>query len=199
MMTKEEKAQYMKNWRSTHREKVREANRKWKQAHSDQVKESYHKYYTTNRVGILEKVSRYARSNKDKVNEKIRRWSAKNRDKVSKKAMKWQRANPEKAKENKRAWANTNPEKIKTSHLKRYYGITFAEYQELFKNQNGKCAVCGSDNDGTPLCIDHDHATGKIRGLLCKNCNSGIGFLRDDINTIEKAFNYLKNFISKEQ
>src|SRR5664280_1882070 len=78
-----------------------------------------------------------------------------------------------------RAWARAHPEKVRDSNLKQHYGITRMEYDELFLSQGGKCAICGADNSGTrdisgksqPMLIDHDHITGKIRGLLCHKCN----------------------------
>lgn len=59
--------------------------------------------------------------------------------------------------------------------------------------QGGVCAVCGDPRTkGKRLCIDHDHTTGEVRGLLCDRCNKGIGLFRDDPATIMSAINYLK-------
>ena len=69
------------------------------------------------------------------------------------------------------------------------YGVTIEEYIRLSKNQNGKCAICRKEMN---LCIDHNHKNGKIRGLLCRNCNFGIGFMEDSIKLLEKAIRYLK-------
>lgn len=82
--------------------------------------------------------------------------------------------------------------------LNKSYGISIAEYDELFKKQNGKCAICNKTssekgmNRKKHLCVDHCHTTGKVRGLLCDQCNRAIGLLNEDLNVLNKAINYLK-------
>ena len=93
----------------------------------------------------------------------------------------------------------------KDSDLKRYYGIDLLQYSQMFMAQNGKCAICGSDYGGhrngeqKALAVDHDHKTGKVRGLLCEPCNQGLGKFRDDQNIVLEAFHYLKKHASGEQ
>lgn len=74
------------------------------------------------------------------------------------------------------------------------YGITPEQYNEMFNNQEGCCAICGrhQNNFKRALHVDHDHITNKVRGLLCVNCNAGIGNLKDDIELLEKSITYLK-------
>jgi len=82
--------------------------------------------------------------------------------------------------------------------LKRTYGISYTEYLAILESQNSCCAICGTANGRTrALAVDHCHDTGEIRGLLCSNCNTGIGNLRDDIELLQKAIQYLEN--SKEK
>ena len=71
------------------------------------------------------------------------------------------------------------------------YGIEPEAYQTLRKKQNDLCAVCGEAEIGRALAIDHDHKTGKIRGLLCKGCNRGLGYFRDRSDLLDKAKEYL--------
>lgn len=87
-------------------------------------------------------------------------------------------------------------DKIIKSALRRYYGITLEEYNKMFEEQNGKCYICDKtpQEAGKRLCVDHNHTTKEVRGLLCYRCNSGIGLLQDDKNIIKKAFEYLKKF-----
>jgi hypothetical protein len=77
--------------------------------------------------------------------------------------------------------------------------LTDMDFKELFDFQDGKCAICGIDNiDDKPkswkrnLCVDHDHETGKIRGLLCHRCNLGLGYFVDNPDILRKAANYLE-------
>jgi hypothetical protein len=74
---------------------------------------------------------------------------------------------------------------------KRDYNITIEEYNKIFEKQNGCCAICSRHQSEFKqrLCIDHDHKTGKIRGLLCHNCNRFLGYINDDINNIIEYFN----------
>jgi len=84
----------------------------------------------------------------------------------------------------------------RSRHLQQKYGITLKEYKKLFKKQSGQCAICGtidpkSTGKYNTFSIDHDHKTGKIRGLLCSNCNCGLGFFDDNPRTLIAAANYL--------
>jgi hypothetical protein len=78
------------------------------------------------------------------------------------------------------------------SHYKRQrkYGITPEEFGALAAAQNHRCAIC--DRAIEPLCIDHDHHSGKIRGLLCNGCNVGIGYLGEDPARLRAAAHYVK-------
>lgn len=68
-----------------------------------------------------------------------------------------------------------------------------SEYNRMLGVQNGLCKICGMINDGKSLCVDHCHKTGKIRGLLCANCNSGIGMMKDSPDILRNAIDYLVN------
>lgn len=77
--------------------------------------------------------------------------------------------------------------------LKKGYGLSVEQYEAMFKSQNGACKICSGQNlNGRPLGVDHDHKTGKIRGLLCQPCNLAIGYMNDDILTLYKAADYLE-------
>lgn len=74
----------------------------------------------------------------------------------------------------------------------RLYGVSRAEYSEMVAKQNGVCALCGSPSPDRALAVDHDHASGGIRGLLCNPCNSGVGMFRDDPELLGRAIAYLE-------
>lgn len=75
------------------------------------------------------------------------------------------------------------------------YGLTEEQHQKMFDNQNYRCATCGRHQNELPkkLSIDHCHNSGKVRGLLCNNCNVALGFVRDSVATLENMIKYLKN------
>jgi hypothetical protein len=79
-------------------------------------------------------------------------------------------------------------------HMKRNYGLNFAEYDAMLESQKGLCAICSSpppDHHKKRLNIDHCHASGRVRGLLCDACNRGIGLLKDSPDLMLKAISYL--------
>ena len=101
----------------------------------------------------------------------------------------------------KQYWSNPEKERqyakrTQFAHrLRRIYGLSLEEYEVLKTLQENKCAIC--EIEGTVeqrLVIDHDHATGKVRLLLCNNCNRGIGLLGDDAKRLQRAVEYLNRF-----
>jgi hypothetical protein len=93
-----------------------------------------------------------------------------------------------------RAYAEKNTDKLKDAALLRNYGITLAERDALLAAQEGKCAICQAALVGNRnLHVDHCHATGAIRGLLCRSCNTALGFLKDDTSRLKRAILYLRN------
>ncbi len=81
--------------------------------------------------------------------------------------------------------------------LERNYGITLSQYDSLLKEQSGVCAICKSppSNNGKRatgrLHVDHNHLTGKIRGLLCSNCNTAMGLLKDNVLILRASIDYI--------
>lgn len=81
----------------------------------------------------------------------------------------------------------------KTNRIKLKYGLTPEAWTALFEKQGGVCAICGLPEPlNKRLAVDHNHATGKTRGLLCSLCNRGIGMLRDSVATLSAAIDYIK-------
>ena len=85
-----------------------------------------------------------------------------------------------------------NPEKSRNSTLIRKYGITLEDYNKMLKLQNNKCLICLRDFIKFKGNVDHNHKTGKIRGILCPTCNRVLGLFKDDINRFQRAIDYLK-------
>ena len=80
------------------------------------------------------------------------------------------------------------------NQLKRRYGVDEQEYSAMLAAQDGKCGICGSTcSSGRRLAVDHDHDTGRVRGLLCTNCNAGLGHFQDSKARLGKAIAYLSN------
>ena len=84
------------------------------------------------------------------------------------------------------------------TRIKNRYNLSIEKFDEMIKKQNNKCAICNQPEFKIrygkiqSLAIDHDHLTGKIRGLLCNNCNRAIGLMHDSIETLKNAVAYLE-------
>ena len=106
----------------------------------------------------------------------------------------------------RKKWRENNPvrssESARGRNLKHKYGITLEDYKSMLEDQGGVCAICGvstnktSGRNGDKLnfAVDHCHTTGNVRGLLCNQCNRGLGMLMDSAETLEKALSYLKKY-----
>ena len=110
----------------------------------------------------------------------------------------WYHAKPENRQrsiDNTRCWQKENKERDKLLQFKngllRNYGISYECYIELERSQNGKCRICGT-TPNRRLDVDHCHTTGKIRGLLCSNCNTALGLLKENPHIFQKAVSYLE-------
>lgn len=122
--------------------------------------------------------SKYYYRNKEKIKEWKRAYRIKNREKINEYKRKYRAINRE-------AETLANRKGL----LRREYKLTLQEYDNLCKQQNYLCAICMKKET---LIVDHDHKTGKIRGLLCSSCNKGLGFFGDSSNLLEKSVSYLK-------
>ena len=111
-------------------------------------------------------------------------------------------------KHNKDAWAaymreyrKNNPSKMKAIDLKKRFGITLEIYNSMLNEQNGVCKICSEAEKSIDprtktvrhLAVDHCHTTGKIRGLLCSDCNTAVGLLKDSFTLLRKAALYVED------
>ena len=83
----------------------------------------------------------------------------------------------------------------KAYRLKYRHGISIEQYEHMLEEQDHKCAICHSyprNNLKNPWHVDHNHVTGKIRGILCHHCNTGLGNLKDDVAVLKRAIAYLE-------
>lgn len=99
-----------------------------------------------------------------------------------------------------RQWKDRNPDYKSAWRLKKFYGITLEDYQRMWDEQLGLCAICGQPEKAVAhqtkkprrLAVDHCHKTNKVRGLLCYNCNHGMGEMGDDPDRLRAAAEYLE-------
>lgn len=110
------------------------------------------------------------------------------------KASKWRKSTKEKLKKSGRLKPKTQ-EKMREYNLKTRFNITNKDYEIILESQGGSCAICKSVNSNSSrskkLAVDHCHKTGRVRGILCFKCNSGLGNFNDNVNFLSTAISYL--------
>lgn len=90
-------------------------------------------------------------------------------------------------------------ESTRKAHLKMSYNLTLEDYDRMYEEQGGCCAICGTHasaavlGSGSRLAVDHNHETGEVRGLLCAHCNTALGKMKDSVSVLQSAINYLQS------
>jgi hypothetical protein len=168
-------------------------------------------YRLANKDSVRLASARWREANKDHLNsdeyrarqrEYHRKWRAINREKLRERQREYERNNPEIIKRNRDRHKET--EKFAATrfrlHIARKFSLTVEQYNEILASQGGVCKICRKQCDRrrngltkalAPLCVDHDHKTGAVRGLLCSKCNSALGLVNDDVETLRRAIDYL--------
>jgi hypothetical protein len=106
---------------------------------------------------------------------------------------------PEERKAHYRSFVSRSPENRRKEHLKGRYGLSLEAWETLFETQGRRCAICGSEHPNWRRAwhTDHDHATGKIRGILCHTCNRTLGFMKDSRQQAQVFVDYLAGHSSE--
>lgn len=174
-MTREERREYLRQWHKAHPEK----NREYKE-----------RYYINHKDKHIACQKAWAKRNPDKVRAVQDRWRRDNRKRVNEIQAK-SRAN------------KSDARRLLDRALSRVhgFGLTLNQYLDLLLNQNFRCAICkqpataghGSRRSLDGFVVDHNHDTGRVRGLLHPNCNAAIGLLQDSFEMLRRAAEYLEN------
>ena len=118
----------------------------------------------------------------EKQRERQRRYRSSHLESERERERRYRIENPEKVRASKQRWRSENPEKVREQarryDLKSKYGISLEEYDQMLTDQGGGCAICGRtcNGNGKALFVDHCHGSGKVRGILCAYCNTGVGW-----------------------
>lgn len=144
------------------------------------------------------RVSYYYKNQEDSI-KKAGDWKKENRERVNEQVKEDRKINPEKYKNWQQKHMEKEGELYPMKAAARRRKITLGYYQELIDKQDNKCAICKREETRmfngkvTRLCIDHCHSNGKVRGLLCHDCNTAIGKFEDRIDLLNSAILYLKS------
>lgn len=179
--------------------KIRAA--KWRSENKAKEKASASIWIKENPEKVKEKYRRYASNNKDRRRENHKNWTRKNPEKVKKCRKNWIAKNPEKVKLARKKYAdnwrkNASPEKKKEHSIKYKYGISWENFLSIYLAQDGKCAICKKEVGQfcKKTCVDHNHTTGRVRGILCTACNFAIGALGEKEDNLLEAVKYLAKY-----
>jgi hypothetical protein len=138
--------------------------------------------YQNNGDEIRKRVSARRIANREEVNANLREYYRENADALKAQKKERYKKNP------KRYQAETRRVKLFSE-----YGLTIEQYDLMVIKQAGRCAICaGPPVHNKRLTVDHSHSNGTVRGLLCSECNSGLGFFKDSIIILERALKYLQ-------
>ncbi len=161
-----------KAWREKNPEKQRELSERWIRNNPDKVRE-----------GNQRRGAKYRDSHREQIRERCKHYSAE-----------YRRKNPQKVKEAQAQWRSDNQAYDRERRLKYFFDLPIGSYPEMLARQNGGCAICGRAEEtcGTSLSVDHCHTTGVVRGLLCRDCNLGLGAFQDCTQTLRSAEDYVK-------
>jgi len=120
-------------------------------------------------------------------------WYQNNKERKTLTMKDYHEANKQEISANKKVYHAANKEKKRVRSLKYYYNITLEDYNKMFNEQNGCCAICNTNQNDLvkKLAVDHCHSSLKIRGLLCHYCNTGLGMFKDNTQFLIKAADYL--------
>ena len=166
-------------------------------------------YYRLYRIRNAEKIKQASRdwyaANAEKVKNRVKQWAADNHDRKLATQREYNAANGDKRRAYMRERYKTKrddiieynrkrraerPQVEQDWYLRKEYGLTLAEYDAMLAAQDGCCAICRKQHKRR-LAVDHDHNTGRVRGLLCSSCNNGLGRFEDDADRMRRAVDYL--------
>lgn len=163
---------------------------------------------------------------REQAKQRMRRWRLANREHVKAYAQRWAKAHRDMCRRQSQRMRAKHGEKYMAQKRRRYheirsdparatvererrarvrllsrYGLSGEQFDALLAAQHGGCALCSTTfgTKATPtLCVDHDHRTGRVRGLLCHSCNAALGLFREDAALIWRAFDYLTQHSTRE-
>lgn len=169
MAKKEKVAARTKKYYEDNKEKLAAYQKEWQKENKEKVAVYNKRYREGNKKKLAAHGKRYREANRKKEAARQKRWYEANKDKIA-------------------AYYEANKERIAARKRKRLYGITLEEWKTLKAKQNNRCAICGKKKK---LHVDHCHIKGRVRGLLCANCNTALGKFQDSLEILERAAQYV--------
>lgn len=133
----------------------------------------------------------------EKCKASAKKWRVEHKDRCREQRQEWDAANPERRREigrgTSKRYREKHPQRNRATWLKTQYGLSIEDYDRMLDEQNGLCAICDEPPKGKRLAVDHHHASGQIRRLLCDRCNHMIGHSQESPRVLRKAADYIEH------
>lgn len=153
--------------------KKRAAAREWRQKNHERAKAAQRARYAQNKEEVQKKAAAY-------------RSDPEHRERAKQRSAEWRERNRHRKREYSRA-----------AYLKSRYGLAFDRYNQMLADQGHACAICGDTLPTNWICVDHCHASGTVRALLCAACNAAIGLVKERPEVLRAAATYLESHLRK--
>ena len=169
--------------------------KQWKKENPDYPKE----WYLKHREESIKRNKKRRLENKEYNRESQKKYREEHKEEIKLLKHNWYLKNKKHSIKKNKKWVKLNPDRKRNNDLKSLFGITLEDYNRMLEAQNGVCAICGKEetevdkriNKKRNVCVDHNHTTGKVRGLLCGKCNKMLGLIKDNKQALLNAINYL--------
>ncbi len=165
-----------KKYQEDNREKIQASRREFREAHAAELSAKQRQYHRDNRAARLAAARAHREAHRETLRAKKKAYYAREKERLRARAKELDALNPE---------LNRNQRK---RHRERVHGISI---DQTIARQNGKCAICRTSFLFVKPCIDHCHSSGRVRGMLCPQCNFGIGNFKDSPKLLRAAIKYL--------
>ena len=163
---------YKKEYYQKNKERIKEHQKKYRQENKEQERERKRKYRQKNKKHIQEQQNRWYQNHKEYQKEYQEKWRQRNREHIRGLSKEWYKNNKE-------------------HYYKKLYNITLEEIYGMLIKQDYKCSICKDPLIETKGCVDHNYRTGKVRGILCSRCNTGLGLFRENPEFLNNAILYI--------
>src|SRR6266704_1889028 len=155
-------------------------------------------YYEKNKEKLKATMHTYYENHKDQRMQYQRTYNKVNKTLVAQKKKTRYEANKEKISQHRKAMNKNNPHIQRNQNLSRLYNLTIEQWDILYEQQNGLCAICYKPTSKKEMHTDHCHTTEVVRSLLCRDCNLGLANFKDDVEALLKAVEYIRLYQTKE-
>lgn len=177
------------------KEKARAYNTRYRLEHKEHIAILQAKWYAEHKAEIAPRVAQYRAEHREEHKAYSKRWCIERKEEIAAYRIEYRAKHKKEILAANSKYKAMHKEKCaahqRKSNLKREYGLTIETYNGMIDLQNGKCAICENEPT-TTFCVDHDHETGEIRGLLCNSCNKLLGNAHDSKKLLENAIAYLE-------